>query len=464
MNLSRPRSLRLQTISTMLLGLVLSHMIAIGIYSSDRGDAITRAEAEDMVERIAGTVILMSELDPAVRTEVARASETTEFAVTVANVPALRADAPHQPGSMLLEPRLRSLFPGLRNELFVFESDSAAGPYGSHIARIGRMLLRTLNPTHQGEPAEVHELQSSVLLNSGEWLNFHTTIPVRAAHWPGAAGYYIVAVAGLFLVLSAWMVNRVTAPLKSFAEAADRLGKDIAATPLVEDGPREVVHAVRAFNAMQNRLKRLIEHRTQMLAAISHDLRTPITLLRLRSELLENADTRARFIDTLDEMNAMIDSFVDFARQTSQNEPLRQVDISALVVSACDDACEAGLPVEAEIAEAIICSCRPREIQRAVANLIDNAVKYGKRAHINVGLGKCRVEITVRDEGPGIPPDQIEQVCVPFFRGEASRNPETGGVGLGLSTAQAIVCGHGGELSLSNHPDRGLLARISLPL
>ena len=145
-----------------------------------------------------------------------------------------------------------------------------------------------------------------MLLNSGQWLNFRTTIPVRAAHWPGAAGYYIVAVAGIFLVLSAWMVNRVTAPLKSFAEAADRLGNDIAATPLAEDGPREVVHAVRAFNAMQNRLKRLVENRTQMLAAISHDLKTPITLLRLRSELLENADTRARFIDTLDEMNAMM--------------------------------------------------------------------------------------------------------------------------------------------------------------
>lgn len=461
MNLSRPRSLRLQAISVMLLGLVLSHMIAIGIYSGDRGDAITRMQAEDMVERIAGTVILMSELDPAVRKEVARASETTEFTVTVTDAPARRVDAAHQPGSML--PYLRSLLPGF-NELFEFESDSAAGPHGFHIVRIGRMLLRALDPTHQGEPVEVHELQSSVLLNSGEWLNFHTTIPVRAAHWPGVAGYYIIAVAGIFLVLSAWMVNRVTAPLKRFAEAADRLGKDIAATPLVEDGPREVVHAVRAFNAMQNRLKRLIENRTQMLAAISHDLRTPITLLRLRSELLENADTRARFIDTLDEMNVMIDSFIDFARQTSQQEPLRQVDLSALVASVCDDAFEAGLPVEAEVAEAIICSCRPREIRRAVTNLIDNAVKYGNRAHINVGLGKRGVEITVRDEGPGIPPDQIEQVCVPFFRGEASRNPKTGGVGLGLSTAQAIVCGHGGELSLSNHSDRGLLARISLPL
>jgi signal transduction histidine kinase len=464
MNLSRPRSLRLQAISAMLLGLVLSHMIAIGIYSSDRGDAITRTEAEDMVERIAGTVILMSELDPAVRTEVARASETTEFAVTVADAPARRADAPRQSVSMLLEPYLRSLLPGFRNELFVFESDSAAGLQGSHVARVGRMLLRALDATHQGEPVEVHELQSSVLLNSGEWLNFRTTIPVRAAHWPGAAGYYIVTVAGVFLVLSAWMVSRITAPLKSFAEAADRLGKDIAATPLAEDGPREVVHAVRAFNAMQNRLKRLVENRTQMLAAISHDLRTPITLLRLRSELLENADTRARFIDTLDEMNAMMDSFIDFARQISQHEPLRQVDISALVASVCDDAREAGLPVEAEIVEGIICSCRPREIQRAVTNLIDNAVKYGKRAHINVGLGKRGVDITVRDEGAGIPPDQIEQVCVPFFRGEASRNPETGGVGLGLSTTQAIVCGHGGELSLCNHPDRGLLARISLPL
>lgn len=461
---SRPRSLRFQTILAVFLGLVLSHVIAIGIYSGDRGDVITRTEAQDMVERIAGTVILMSELDPAVRAEVARASQTTEFTVSVADRPTIRSEPSQHPVSMDLEPYLRSLLSDFRNALFVSESDSSTETPSLHFAHLGKKLFRLLDPRRGDEAVSVHKLRSSVLLNSGEWLNFRTRIPVRAAHWPGATGYYIVMVAGIFLALSVWMVNRVTAPLKSFAEAANRLGKDIAAAPLAEDGPREVVHAVRAFNAMQNRLKRLVENRTQMLAAISHDLKTPITLLRLRSELLENADTRAQFVETLDEMNSMIDSFLDFARQTFQHEPLRQVDTSALVASVCDDACELGLSVEAEIAEGIICSCRPHEIRRAVTNLIDNAVKYGKCAHVRVGLGERLVEIDVRDEGPGIPPGQIEQACVPFFRGEASRNAETGGAGLGLSTAQAIIRGHGGELNLSNHPEGGLLVRVVLPV
>jgi signal transduction histidine kinase len=192
-------------------------------------------------------------------------------------------------------------------------------------------------------------------------------------------------------------------------------------------------------------------------------LKTPITLLRLRAEMLETADARARFIDTLDNMNAMIDSFLDFARQMSHQGPMGKVDISALVEVLCDDAREAGLPVECESDEDIICACRPDDIRRAIGNLVDNAIKYGKRAHVCV-RGTCEaVEITVRDEGPGIPPDQLDRVCTPFYRGDASRNPETGGVGLGLSTVKAILHGHGGELYLANLPDGGLLARATLP-
>src|SRR5512134_3370364 len=172
MNLLRPRSLRLQAISAMLLGLVLSHMIAIGIYSGDRGDAITRTEAQDMVERIAGTVILMSELDPAVRAEVARASQTTEFTVSVADGPTIRSEPSQHPVSMDLEPYLRSLLPDFRNALFVSESDSSTRTPSLYFAHLGRKLLRLLDPRRGDEAVSVHKLRSSVLLNSGEWLNF----------------------------------------------------------------------------------------------------------------------------------------------------------------------------------------------------------------------------------------------------------------------------------------------------
>jgi signal transduction histidine kinase len=267
----------------------------------------------------------------------------------------------------------------------------------------------------------------------------------------------------IVLAVSAWAVRRVTAPLGLLAGAADRLGRDVAAAPLAETGSAEMQRAARAFNRMQQRLRRLIESRTQMLAALSHDLRTPLTLLRLRTEEVADAAERDKMLATIGEMDEMIGSTLAFARDEVQAEPRRKVDIAALLASVVDDMADAGLPVTMTAAAPTIHDCQPAALKRALTNLLDNAVKYGKCARAAIANTGGGGEITIDDDGPGIPEAELAKVFQPFYRVEDSRNRDTGGTGLGLAIAQAIVQAQGGELTLANRPGGGLRATIKLP-
>ncbi|MEX2035542.1 MAG: ATP-binding protein, partial [Xanthobacteraceae bacterium] len=252
-------------------------------------------------------------------------------------------------------------------------------------------------------------------------------------------------------------------PLASLAVAADRLGRDVAAPPLPETGTIETRQASRAFNDMQVRLRNLIENRTRLLAAISHDLRTPLTLLRLRAENVEDLQEREKMLATIAEMDSMIEATLNFARDEAVPEPRRATDLTALVQSITDDMSDAGLPVTITQAAPVIYGCRPIALKRALTNLIDNAVKYGKTANAAINATSMGVEITIDDEGPGISETELKRVLEPFYRVEESRSRETGGVGLGLAIALSVVQTHGGELILSNRPAGGLRALVRLP-
>jgi signal transduction histidine kinase len=230
-----------------------------------------------------------------------------------------------------------------------------------------------------------------------------------------------------------------------------------------EVGPREVRQAARAFNDMQEKLRRLIENRTRMLAAISHDLRTPITLLRLRAELIEGEEDRRKTLSTLDEMEKMIAATLAFARDDAETETRKVVDLAALVDAICTDLADAGGEVTCEAPEHLAYECAPTAMRRALTNLVDNALKYGKRATVRLAAESSHVVVTIEDEGPGIPENRLEDVFAPFVRVEESRNAETGGVGLGLSVARSVVHAHGGEISLENLDERGLRVRLILP-
>lgn len=463
MRLPRPRSLSGQALLVLFAGLAFSHLVGFAIYTLDRQEAVLTDEAVDVAERVVGVVQLLQKLPDEWRGDIVRGFDGRTLAVALGAAPTAvgegQDDALAAEVARFLYGHLPEATPG---DLLVRLSRSApAAPL-----RVGEGpedAAGAAEPPRAGGSGRRDRLQVSARLDDGRWLNFAGALPRPDGLWPGAAGAYILSVALGVGALTMWLVARVTAPLSALARAAERFGKNIRAEPLPEGGPTEVVQAARALNEMQERLRRLVENRTQMMAAISHDLRTPVTVLRLRAELMAEGDERTKVLDTLDEMEAMIASVLEFARGTYHDEPQRQVDLSALVESLCEDMAEAGAAVTFDPPERVPIACRRTALKRALANLIDNAVKYGRVARVAVRSRAEAVEITIDDEGPGIPPDQLDRVFLPFYRVDGSRTPGRGGVGLGLSTAQAIIHGHGGTLIPENRPHGGLRVRVCLP-
>lgn len=280
-----------------------------------------------------------------------------------------------------------------------------------------------------------------------------------------------LAYLGIFLLsiaVLAYAVARMTMqPLQRLARAAHGLGNDIDQPPLPEQGATEIRQAAAAFNAMQERIRQHIGQRTQMLAAITHDLQTPLTRLRLRLEKVQDPALRARLVEDLSATQAIVREGLDLARSVDSAEPSQRIDLDSLLDSVCGDAADAGQRVRLHGKAGIAVSGRPTALRRCLVNLIDNAVKYGRFAQIAVEPatvhGKPGARIRIRDGGPGIPPGQLENVFEPFFRVEGSRSRDTGGTGLGLTIARNIARLHGGHLSLENHPEGGLEAALLLP-
>jgi signal transduction histidine kinase len=273
------------------------------------------------------------------------------------------------------------------------------------------------------------------------------------------------AAAFLLIALLSWLAARkITAPLARLADAAERFGTDPNAPMLVETGPREIRAAAHALNGMQTRLKRYVDDRTQMLAAISHDLRTPLTRLRLRAELIEDGEPMRKMLADIAEMETMVQGTLAFAREDAQAEARTRLDLSALLQTICDDLSDTGYTAAFDETARCPISCRPSAMRRALTNLIENAVKYGERADVRIATAGNQVTVTIEDCGPGIPETQLEQVFAPFYRLESSRNRDTGGVGLGLAVAKTIIHAHGGDIRLTNRPSGGLSVTVSLPL
>jgi signal transduction histidine kinase len=264
-------------------------------------------------------------------------------------------------------------------------------------------------------------------------------------------------------VLSALAVRWVTRPLALLAEAAGALGRDLRRPPLAETGPSEVRQAAHAFNTMQTRLLRYIEERSRVLAAVSHDLKTPITRLRVRTELLERPDLQEKFQNDLDDMEAMVQATLDFMRGTEYGEAVVPVDINALLDSLQEETSDAGGAVTLRGRANAPWPGRPLALKRCLTNLINNAVQYGREATVVVEDTPAHLRLVIRDAGPGIPEAELEKVFEPFYRLEGSRSRHTGGTGLGLSIARNIARAHGGELTLRNAPQGGLEAVLNLP-
>jgi signal transduction histidine kinase len=301
-----------------------------------------------------------------------------------------------------------------------------------------------------------------VPLRNGGWLSLTVAGPIAGTR-RGEVALALVLVAIIVAPISFWAARRLSATLAALAQAAENLGVDSGAPPLKEAGPRELRIAIRAFNLMQARLKRFIDDRTRMLAAMSHDLRTPLTRLRLRAEFVEDADQQRKMLAELDEMTAMIDATLAFAREDAQREDARRLDLGELVASVCDDAVDAGQDVTFEPAPRCEIIGRPMALRRAIANVVGNAVKYAGGAHVRVAARGAEFAVEIDDDGPGIPEHERERVFAPFYRIETSRSRETGGTGLGLAVARSIVHAHGGDIRLEGRPAGGLRVTILVP-
>jgi signal transduction histidine kinase len=304
------------------------------------------------------------------------------------------------------------------------------------------------------------------------WLNLRIEMPPPRP-WHSEtflAAFVLMTLAAAALTL--WAVRRLTRPVRDLAAAADRLGRDVNAPPLPENGPAEVATAARAFNTMAERIRRFVGDRTQMLAAIGHDLKTPITRLKLRAELLDDDEQRRKILGDLEEMEGMIAATLAFARDDAAAEPSVPLDLAALCRTVLDEAADARPDDADRIAydgpEHLTIRARPVALKRALANLVGNAMAYGDAARLELattgaGTGAGQVQITIEDDGPGVPPEELENVFQPFRRLEGSRNRETGGTGLGLPIARNILRAHGGDVVLRNRPEGGLRALVTLP-
>ncbi|MDX9998318.1 MAG: ATP-binding protein [Phenylobacterium sp.] len=278
----------------------------------------------------------------------------------------------------------------------------------------------------------------------------------RVVLWFLLSALVMVPIAYLF-------ARRLSAPIRLFADAAERLGRDPRAPPLSLRGSAEIAVAARAFNQMQERLKRYVEDRTAMVGAIAHDLRTPLTRLRFRIESAPE-DVRAKMVADIDQMEEMISAALTFVRDASSHGERTALELSSLVESIADEMAETGAKTEVEQAEKVVLDGDPVALRRLVTNLFENAVKFGGGARARVYKTDSAAIIEIDDDGPGIPAAEAERVFEPFYRREPSRSRKTGGAGLGLAVVRSVARGHGGDVSLINRPEGGLTARVELPL
>jgi signal transduction histidine kinase len=413
----------------------------------ERHYAVRRMHIEDTLARTVSAVRLLSATPPELHPYVLEAASSLDFRfkiVSSAEVPQTNITSEE---AEIARSRLASLLGGVVQDIRVM---------------ISRPDQSITNPIEPGSSELA--LKMAVHLPDGQWLKATTLQVLRPPGWGWFATGSTFATVLVIALCAFFIARRVAGPLQELARAAERLGRGETGPPLAENlGPEEVRRTARAFNAMDTRIRRFVEDRTRMLAAVSHDLRTPITSLRLRVELLDDGEAKSRMCETLDELAQTAEAALAFTRDEA-GEQCRAVDLAALVESVCSDMDDIGHPVECSAGERLPVSCRPASLRRAIRNLVENAVFYGGKAHITVSRGMGEVRITVQDDGPGIPEDKLDSVFNAFVRLETSRNRRTGGVGLGLSIARSVARAHGGDILLENRKEGGLRATIALPV
>jgi signal transduction histidine kinase len=341
---------------------------------------------------------------------------------------------------------------GAPREPFAREGGGPPGPGGPPGAR----------PRNNDEPLIFGDFKLGVRQSDGHWLVVEPKPTFRFDSWQQRI-LLILLLSVIAVTPLAWLfARRLAQPITAFADAAERLGKDPRTPPLSITGSGEVVAAAKAFNMMQERLRRYVEDRTAMVGAIAHDLRTPLTRLKFRIEAAPD-DIRPKLAADIDQMEAMIAATLGFVRDTNRPAERTKLELSSLVESVMDETAETGGDATVERSEKVVIEGDPVALKRLVANLVDNALKYGVRARSRTYAEDGMAIVEIDDDGPGVPPGEMERLFEPFYRGEPSRNRETGGIGLGLAVVRSLARAHGGDVTLHNREGGGLKACVRLP-
>ena len=459
-----PRSLFGRLVLVLLGGLLAAGLVTMYINVSERDRLLYRAGGMQAVQRIADVSRLLDSVAPGERRRIVALFDAPPLVVSLGRPP-LRADAHDPDGDFRLAMVTSMLRYTLGDRVRAVVPSPAARGVAPPPPPPDMPMMQGMGGMPGMGPVTGHaaDFEVQVALKDGTLVTFDTSLSPADASIPRRVVTTLAVLLFTVVALSLVAVRWVTRPLSTLAGAAESLGEDINRPPLAERGPTEVRRAAKAFNTMQSRLARFINDRTRVLAAMSHDLKTPLTRIRLRAELLDDAEVRGKFLKDVEEMQSMITQALDFMRDAASKEPSQPLDVMALLESMQDDYRDAGRPFEVRGTAKDSYSARPLALRRCLANLIDNAIRYGRTPSVEVQERPGELAIRVLDEGPGMPEADLERAFEPFFRVEASRSRDTGGTGLGLGIARNIARAHGGDITLANRPEGGLEATLALP-
>ncbi len=462
-----PKTLFGRLVFVLLVGLIIAQSMSTFILLLDRGSVVYQAIQTNLIERASGIVKLLNALPAESRVAILPLFSSNDLHVYLSEraLSKVHANAAETPATALVKSQLLKQLPEGSEVSVSLDGSLMNSPMlDSHMSH---MMFAKPSSMHPNPMPQQHSMVSSfhiqIRLQDGSWVIFEHGISDEFFNWPlrllSILGILLLSVIALSLVA----VSLIIKPLSQLRHAAEGLGKDIMQSPLAEKGPIEIKQTAIAFNTMQRRLRNYIDDRAQILAAVSHDLKTPLTRLRLRAELLDDEAQRDKTLQDLDEMESMVNATLDFMRGISNNEVRQGIDIMALLESLQADAQESGgdVKIEGSVSEPFF--GKPLALKRCVVNLLENALRYASKVSIAVSIQGQTLLIAVCDRGPGIPEKDLVNIFEPFFRLESSRARKTGGSGLGLGIARNIARAHGGDLVIFNRSDGGLCAEIQLP-
>ena len=452
-----PQSLGGQLLVMLLLALAITQGLGLLLLTDERNRAVRAALGLEAAGRAANVALLLDSAPADLRASILRAADSPLVRFKVGPSP----EATHtSAGATVVLHQIRQVLGetdrNIRADVHALSAPSLMMPGD---------VPPAMHPMHEAMMAgrtDPVELTLSIRLADGDWLNVRTMFHRPALQLTPQALLPVLLMAAAVALVAWWTARRVVGPMRALAIGADRLGRGLDADPLPMTGPTEVRETTQAFNRMKTRLTRFVNERTHMLAALSHDLRSPLTAMRLRIEMLDETDDSIRLKALVEEMQGMVEATLEFARGVAKAEPPADIDLAALLADLVGDV--GGNRATLDPSPPVPVTIRPQALNRALRNLIDNAVRYGGTASLTVKQEPGLAVISIADTGPGLPEDQLEAVFEPFVRLEGSRSRDTGGVGLGLAIARTIIQAHGGTVMLRNRRKGGLEAVVTLPM